>query len=71
MPKGLFEETLLPVSIDAMVKEVQREIRQRERVYPRFVGAGKMTQVAADRQIEVMQAIGGILVAVRDGKMKL
>jgi hypothetical protein len=69
--KGLFEETLLPVSIDAMVKEVQREIGQRERVYPRFVGTGKMTQVAADRQIEVMQAICGILVAVRDGKMKL
>lgn len=34
-----------------------REVRQRERVYPRLVAAGKMTQAFADRQIAVMRAI--------------
>ncbi len=35
----------------------EREVKQRRRVYPRFVGDGRMTQQFADRQIEVMEAI--------------
>lgn len=35
----------------------EREVRQRQRVYPRWVGEGRMTQAFADRQIEVMSAI--------------
>lgn len=34
-----------------------RELRQRLRVYPRLVDAGKMTQSLADRQIALMEAI--------------
>ena len=34
-----------------------REVRQRERVYPRLVAAGKMSQAFADEQIGLMQAI--------------
>lgn len=36
---------------------VRREIAMRERVYPRQVGAGKMKQAAADREIAVMRAV--------------
>lgn len=35
----------------------EREVKQRRRVYPRFVADGRMTQAFADRQTEVMEAI--------------
>ena len=43
--------------LDAQMREVEREIRQRERVYPRWVADGRMTQAAADRQLGVMRAV--------------
>lgn len=36
---------------------VQREIAMRERVYPRWVEAGKMTQKKADAELETMRAV--------------
>ena len=36
---------------------ILREIKQRERVYPRLVAAGKMTDGFAASQIEIMKAI--------------
>lgn len=36
---------------------IQREIGQRNWVYPRRVADGRMTQAEADREIAVMQAI--------------
>jgi len=39
------------------LEAVQREITQRERVYPRLVAAGKMSRYFADRQIALMRAI--------------
>jgi len=36
---------------------VEREIKMRERVYPRWVAAGKMSQEKADLELEVMRAI--------------
>lgn len=47
----------LPVPLAAQIAEVEREIGQRERVYPRLVAAGKMTPAAAERQIAVMRAV--------------
>jgi hypothetical protein len=47
----------LPVPIAEQVAEIKREIALRQRVYPRWVGLGKLTQRAADRQIAVMQAV--------------
>lgn len=35
----------------------EREVKQRRRVYGRWVADGRMTQAFADRQIEVMEAI--------------
>lgn len=34
-----------------------REVKQRRRVYPRWVSDGRMTQVFADRQIALMEEI--------------
>ena len=39
------------------LEAVEREIRQRKRVYARLVESGRMTQAHADRQIAIMEAI--------------
>lgn len=36
---------------------LEREIRMRRRVYPRWVQSGKMTQAQSDREIAIMEAI--------------
>lgn len=36
---------------------IEREIKQRRRVYPRLVAAGKMSQAFADEQTAIMEAI--------------
>jgi hypothetical protein len=48
---------LLPVSREEMVREIEREIRKRQYVYPRQVAGGKLRQQEADRRIEIMEAI--------------
>lgn len=35
----------------------QREVKMRERVYPRWVQQGKMTQAKADAELAAMRAI--------------
>lgn len=47
----------LPVPLAAQIKEVEREIAQRERVYPRWVADGRMPQATANRQIATMRAV--------------
>ena len=39
------------------LKTAEREVKMRRRVYPRFVEEGKMSQVQADREIAIMEAI--------------
>lgn len=39
------------------LKELEREIRLRRKVYPRLIADGKMHQATADFQIEIMIAI--------------
>ena len=56
MPGDLFAGTL-PVDLCAQIAEVEREIALRRRVYPRWTAAGRLTQAAADRQIETMEAV--------------
>jgi hypothetical protein len=48
---------LLPVSREEMVREIEREIKKRQYVFPRQVAAGKLRQQEADRRIEIMEAI--------------
>jgi len=42
------------VKLDRFIKAINREISYRERVYPRLVGNGKMSEVMAAQQIDVM-----------------
>lgn len=52
--------------LDAQIKEVQREIATRERVYPRFVSNGTLKQATADRQMTVMRAVLNTLTTLRN-----
>lgn len=46
----------------------EREVKQRRRVYTRFVADGRMSQDFADRQIAVMDAIAGDYRALADAE---
>ena len=45
------------VEYDAQIACVRREIAMRERVYPKWVAAGKMKLDMADREIATMKAV--------------
>jgi len=45
-----------------MIDCVRREIRLRERVYPRWVQQGKLTQKLADEELLRMRTVLGFLV---------
>lgn len=45
------------INIDDMIKCAEREVGMRERVYPRWVEAKKMSQTKADSEIATMKAI--------------
>ena len=47
----------LPVSLADQMDCVRREIALRERAYPRWIAAGKMTQAKAGREIELMRRV--------------
>jgi hypothetical protein len=44
-------------SLEEKRKAVERELALRKRNYPRWVASNRMTQIEADRQIAVMEAI--------------
>lgn len=57
------------IPLTAQIIDVAREIGMRQRVYPRRVADGKMSQAAADRHIAAMCAVQGSLgelIIVRD-----
>jgi len=45
-----------PSKVD-QIAEVKREIALRERVYPKWVEAGRLKQDKADRQLAIMRAV--------------
>lgn len=52
----------LPVpTTDDMLKEAKRELRMRERVYPRYVSTNKIGQKEADWQLHCQRAIVKVL----------
>jgi hypothetical protein len=53
----LFPGAPSSVRIERQVVCAQREVAQRQRVYPRLVASGRMTQAQADEEITIMQAI--------------
>ncbi|MCF6120837.1 hypothetical protein L2449_28850 [Mesorhizobium muleiense] len=52
----------------------EREVKQRQRVYPRLVSEGRMTQQLADRQTALMVAIAAdyrLAADIEDAKGRL
>ena len=45
------------ITLARMIECVEREIKQRKRVYVRLVAQGRMPQVTATEEIAVMQAV--------------
>lgn len=63
----LLDETQAPVrtTLNDRIRAVEREIKLRKRVYPRWVDGGKMTQKQADWQIKLMEDTLETLVRLR------
>lgn len=53
------------VSLDRQIECVEREIRLRGRVYPRWIKAGKLNADAAQEEMESMHAVLETLLQVR------
>jgi hypothetical protein len=53
----LFPDAPRDVSLSRQVECVGREIRLRERTYPRWVAAGRMSQARADDELAAMRAV--------------
>ena len=49
--------TAAPMTAQEKRECAEREVRQRRRVYPRLIEAGRMTAQKAAREIELMEAI--------------
>lgn len=64
MSADLFGGTL-PIDLTVQIAEVEREIKLRRRVYPRWCQDGRLSHAAADRQIETMEAVLATLRRVR------
>lgn len=54
--------------LEALTDCAARETQMRKAVYPRQIERGKMTQEMADEELRCMQAITGLLKALRDEK---
>lgn len=63
IPDDLFPQAEIP--LEAQIKCVQREITFRKRVYARRVSLGRMSEVFADQQIKLMQAVHDTLKGLR------
>lgn len=56
----------MTIMIEDMVECAERELKMRQRVYPRWVQSAKMKQADADEQLAHMAAIAAYLKAERD-----
>ena len=56
----LFSDSV-PISLARQLAEVEREIALRRRVYPRFIKSGQLSPKAAERQIDIMEAVADTL----------
>lgn len=60
----LFDALPVQVSLDRQRACVRREIGKRNHVYPRLVGAGKLKQYDADKELAAMNAVAATLESV-------
>lgn len=56
------------ITLDEKIACIRREIGMRQRVYPRWVEIGRLTQDKADDEIAVMQAVLEDLLARQPGE---
>ena len=56
------------VPIEKQIACVERELRMRANAYPRWVGAGKMSQARADSETADMEAVLKTLRTIRDAR---
>ena len=56
---GLFTDDELPVRFtdEQLIECVERELRMRRSVYPKWVGRGTLTKGKAEREIAMMEAV--------------
>ena len=66
MPRKKSEPTL-----DDAIKEVKRELKLREKVYPDFIARGKLTQQKAQQQIARLEKALELLEALQPQQMSL
>lgn len=48
---------LFPITLAEEIAAVEREVKLRKRVYPRYVHTRRMTQEKADKEIFAMEAV--------------
>ena len=58
------QASLFGISRVEMLREVEREIALRRRVYPRWVEAGRLKLDRAERQIAVLEAVAALLARI-------
>ncbi|MFN3349086.1 hypothetical protein [Pseudorhodoplanes sp.] len=56
------------ISLAEQIACVRREIGMRERVYPKWVSAGRMKAETAERELRAMMAVMATLTALRDAE---
>lgn len=59
------------ISLEDQITCVRREIGMRESVYPRWVAAGRMGEVKAQRQLDAMKAVLETLEGLRQSESRL
>lgn len=59
------------ISITSQILEVERELEQRRKVYPRLVGKGSMRQAEAELLIGRMEAVRATLVWVQNNEAEI
>jgi hypothetical protein len=58
---------LFPVTLGEQIREVENELRMRQRVYANRIQAGKMSTENATRKTDAMRAVLDTLIRLRDG----
>lgn len=66
-PVDLFPQAEIP--LEAQIKCVEREITFRRRVYARRVSQGRMSEIFADQQIKLMDAVLKTLQELRNADL--
>lgn len=60
----------MPIPLSEQLKEVRREVALRQRVYPRWIANGKMSQATADRHLDLMRAVAETLAKLVEGEAR-